>query len=548
MKKKGSILAVCLLAVLCAALFLFAACDTDEEPVQPQKTISATLSEEEVLVDEKVTLTYSASGGEEVSVVYAKDGGEETPFSGTEFTAEERGTYVFTFSAEGYTDVTLTLVVKTEQDALFAGGWGTAEAPYQIATAEQFLKIGQTDDLHYVLSEDIDLRSGTTIPEGTAGWNAYIEVNGGSIDGDGHTVTIAPKTSLATKLVGVTLKDMTVSNAGQQSDAYNDAPLIAFNAQDVVMDGVTTQGTVNLTGNCAAFVIYVYGDLTLRNCVNEASLYGLGGQADYNAVFAGYIMASGAGQSPLEHTLVFENCVNRGELVCGKAALLFGNVPSVRALAEVSAEGCKNEGTLRSTYTGSYAKNDVFATAATGTVTLTYDGVKYAQEDAAQIEVGGTVIHDKADTGIVATFDGNELSFTKSQYEGAEEDAVVSYVVTYGLYVTWNIPGGAVGTDRYYISERITADGSSSYTSGMKYLGVTTDDSLTPTGNSFASADGKTVSIVKDGEETEYYFIDNDQFEVTTGARFTIVTITSYDADGNFVSSVSVPSSALPVL
>ena len=191
MKKRMAISALGLLAALCFALFLFAACDDEPAPTPPpaEKKITATLSDAEVLVGEKVTLTYAASGGEAVTVTYSKDGGEAVPVTGTEFTPQERGSYVFTFAAEGYDSVQCTLLAKTEQDALFAGGWGTAEDPYRIASAAQLKNIGKLEGsilggetFHYVLTQDIDLSSET----GNAPY--FAKVIGGVLDGDGHTV------------------------------------------------------------------------------------------------------------------------------------------------------------------------------------------------------------------------------------------------------------------------------------------------------------------------------------------------------------------------
>ena len=191
MKKKFGIAVLCLLAAVCFSLF-FVACDDGEET--EEKTITASLSASEVLVGEEVTLTYSASGGETVSVTYSKDGGAAAAVTGTAFTPTERGTYVFTFSAEGYESVTRTLLAKTAQDALFAGGWGTEAEPYEIATAAQLKNIGELEsailagtEYSFVLTADIDLSGETATGTGNYG-SYYVEVIGGTFDGNGHTI------------------------------------------------------------------------------------------------------------------------------------------------------------------------------------------------------------------------------------------------------------------------------------------------------------------------------------------------------------------------
>ena len=99
MKRKFSLLALCLAALMCCSLFLFAACETDD-PTGTTNTITATLSETEVTVGETVTLTYSATEGT-VTVTVSKDGGAAETVTGTTFTPDAAGTYVFTIEADG---------------------------------------------------------------------------------------------------------------------------------------------------------------------------------------------------------------------------------------------------------------------------------------------------------------------------------------------------------------------------------------------------------------------------------------------------------------
>ena len=109
----ASVVAVIL---FCVSVAFFAACEKVQPntPSDDEVTITAELSESEVTVGETVTLNYSASKGS-VSVTYSKDGGASVTFTGTTFTPEEAGVYVFTFSAENADSVTKTLTV-TEKD------------------------------------------------------------------------------------------------------------------------------------------------------------------------------------------------------------------------------------------------------------------------------------------------------------------------------------------------------------------------------------------------------------------------------------------------
>ena len=187
--KKKIVLSLALLAALCFALFLFAACD------ETKKEISASLSKTEAIVGEEITLTYSTPDDTPVTVSYSKDGGASVAQEGTSFTAQEHGVYVFTFSAEGYESVECTLTVKTEQDALFAGGTGVQNDPYRIANAQQLKNIGQMknellaaeQEYWFELTADIDLSAEQ--PSGSADYGTYfVEVFSGKLNGAGHTV------------------------------------------------------------------------------------------------------------------------------------------------------------------------------------------------------------------------------------------------------------------------------------------------------------------------------------------------------------------------
>ncbi|PWM50262.1 MAG: hypothetical protein DBX39_03630 [Bacillota bacterium] len=109
----ASVVAVIL---FCVSVAFFAACEKVQPniPSDDEVTITAELSESEVTVGETVTLNYSASKGS-VSVTYSKDGGASVTFTGTTFTPEEAGVYVFTFSAENAESVTKTLTVTAPE-------------------------------------------------------------------------------------------------------------------------------------------------------------------------------------------------------------------------------------------------------------------------------------------------------------------------------------------------------------------------------------------------------------------------------------------------
>ena len=78
----------------------------------------------------------------------------------------------------------------------FAGGAGTKEDPYQIATAEQLDLIRYDLDAHYILVNNIDLKD--YLSEGGAGYNdgkGWLPIGTlewpfrGSFDGNGHVIS-----------------------------------------------------------------------------------------------------------------------------------------------------------------------------------------------------------------------------------------------------------------------------------------------------------------------------------------------------------------------
>lgn len=107
-----------LVAVLlfCVSAVFFAACQKVQPntPSDDEVSITAELSKTEVVVGETITLNYSASRGN-VTVTYSKDGAASVTFTGTTFTPEEAGVYVFTFTAENADSVTKTLTVTAPE-------------------------------------------------------------------------------------------------------------------------------------------------------------------------------------------------------------------------------------------------------------------------------------------------------------------------------------------------------------------------------------------------------------------------------------------------
>ena len=106
----------------------------------------------------------------------------------------------------------------SKADKSFAGGSGTAEDPWQVATAEQLDSIRNDLTAHYILTDDIDLsvyknwvtigsfKSLSDAPEDAEVPHPDYAFTG-SFDGAGHTIsnlTISSESPMATGLFGCT--------------------------------------------------------------------------------------------------------------------------------------------------------------------------------------------------------------------------------------------------------------------------------------------------------------------------------------------------------
>lgn len=81
---------------------------------------------------------------------------------------------------------TLKVKQKASSSPLFEKGLGTVNDPYQINSAQQLENITKSLDSHFVLTEDIDLKS--YLYEYGNGWEPISNFTG-SLDGKGHTIT-----------------------------------------------------------------------------------------------------------------------------------------------------------------------------------------------------------------------------------------------------------------------------------------------------------------------------------------------------------------------
>ena len=190
----------------------------------------------------------------------------------------------------------------------FAGGNGTANDPYKIATAEQLEKFAELvndytspdTDACAVLTADINLSGvGNWTPIGDSSNNQY----SGSFDGDGHTIS------------GLNI-------AG--SDDYQG--LFGYVYQGGTVQNLTVDGTVSGAGTVGGIVAQNYG--TIQNCTNTGTVTGT---YDYVGGVVGYNSGS------------VENCYNTGTVSGG----VVGGVVGYNSSSS-TVENCYNTGAVNS--------------------------------------------------------------------------------------------------------------------------------------------------------------------------------------------------------
>lgn len=207
----------------------------------------------------------------------------------------------------------------------FAGGEGTEQAPYQIATAEQLSKVandvfeGLTDysDTWFELSADIDLAGNDWFPIGYNSISAGEYLFCGKFDGNGYKIlnlTISPiEEHSCAGLFGSTgesfeLRNLTIESGtivgGMIAGAF-----VGFN-RGIIEDCVNRAGVAcdqfYCGGIAGSSIQAVDGTLSavIRRCQNFGKVDA--GNGNYNGFSAGGIVAS--------NSSIVEECVNWGEV------------------------------------------------------------------------------------------------------------------------------------------------------------------------------------------------------------------------------------------
>ena len=175
----------------------------------------------------------------------------------------------------------------------FAGGQGTLEAPYQIATAEQLAKVKDYRDKSFILVSDIDLSSyGNWDPIGTFNMEIDDPEKGevaksslafvGRFDGNGHTIsnlTVNRPDTWGVGLFGLvmgnatftSIRNLTVSNADVKGACMVGGVVGALNGR---VTDIKLTGNNRIEGSTVGAVggIVGMGYGAIENCTANASV------------------------------------------------------------------------------------------------------------------------------------------------------------------------------------------------------------------------------------------------------------------------------------
>lgn len=210
--------------------------------------------------------------------------------------------------------------IEEENDIAFAGGDGTAENPYQIATAKQLVAVRKDLAAHYVLNNDIDL-------SGYSSWNPIgdaVYSFSGSFDGNGHVI-----------------RNMTIEV--QTSDSYLGLFGYASGAKltNVVLEDATIRGTLSTGNHQVALLVGKTSKTTFKTTLSDCTVSGsIQLVANDTSLAIGGIVGQTEGA-------VIENCVNRAEITLAEestATYLYCGGIAGSAWSDISA--CDNYGKI----------------------------------------------------------------------------------------------------------------------------------------------------------------------------------------------------------
>lgn len=395
-------------------------------------------------------------------------------------------------------------------------------------------------------------------------WYGYIAFFKGTFNGNGHKIYgFANNTYFIYAMIGGNINNLEIELSGNAGALIGAPGTDGQTPVRIVLDDITTTGYVNLTNaDQSNYSPFIYcsgqGGLTMQDCTNEAEIKG----NIYGSIFHGYYPLYVETDSGNEVTYVFDNCDNKADVTMQNAAMFFGNPNTIENnlnnnKLKVTIINCDNDKTIRGTVSSHYYAPSLNGKALTGkmleeenklTSTATDNTNSLSTE---QLTVGEEptnftyTINDKKSISINEPADTSDISYY-----------IVSVSSYYSLY--WdneNIPvdDRFGGTNRYSVTERISASDLDDYGVTLKYYGIA-DPGYGQSSTSIACLDQNNNYIeyeVQDVDGNMYYTLPRltslvdgkyqryaklvDGVPVSGTNEPAFVNVTAFDADGYIV-------------
>jgi hypothetical protein len=486
------------------------------------------VAESETSINYTVTL-YIGTGldSNSVKVTHIKSDGKTEVFSVSGNTATyDDITGEVTFTTTSFSPYII------EGTHLFSGlGSGTESDPFILKNSDDLINIyscslsrNAEHKTYFKLANDITVNRYYESPK-TAIWYLSNCV----FDGANYKINLPENVSFGNWFTNSTvIKNLSINLNGKNNNTVS----LCRNFYNSTYENVTTTGEIYEGGNEGIFAIYSSGDVTLKNCVNKATIKAGGDGTRYNAIFIGY---------PYAGTYTFENCVNEGSLVSGKASMFVAN-GSYQAKTLI-INNCKNNGTIRATYKdANYFNNYFYAVGDTdkrSVFTIVLDGTTYTNTtttkwwEASNETLAGTgSFTNGPEDATLAIRKNDDGTFSLT---AASSEDVDHYEVSVGMYSTL-IAGG---TSRQYATETIKLDALGNLTTNLKYLSFVDKTWVDANTNAKEIEIGGNKGYELDGVQY-YYLPDNETCTLNGNAKAPqMVSISAYDAEENLIASAA---------
>ena len=308
-----------------------------EDMTFPASERAVTLTAQWAEQGAKVTITFDAGEGTVSEPSRTIDAGAEIG----QLPVPDRTGYRFLGWYEGETIVTekfvfvesATLTAKWESASgwdgttvsdAYAGGSGTQEDPYQIASGAELKYFANTvnggetyADAYFALTADINLNSHPWTSVGSDGATFSGTLNGGGFTISGLTAPLFGKMS-GTTVTNLKL-DVAIDTTSTNSGALGGT--VAGSA--VTVSDCEVRGTISTTkGLSGGFIGWIDAPLTITNCINYADIT--------CTVASGFAFTGGIIGSHNRGVLLMTGCKNYGDITAATGTMIGGIVGIVR--------------------------------------------------------------------------------------------------------------------------------------------------------------------------------------------------------------------------